>query len=152
MSTDPSAAPRRAAGAPARSTGRPRRPERGTGLLSAVLGVACIAAVLGLAVNVTLGLWTRSTVDAIAYDLARDLATAPSGTRESVDVDGAIDRATRSIGPYGSKVTFDVEQFDGDAVVLRVTAPGVALLPSMIDGGPVVGSIDRRIVVRRESP
>jgi len=117
-----------------------------------VLGVACIAAVLGLAVNVTLGLWTRSTVDAIAYDLARDLATAPSSTRESVDVDGTIDRATRSIGPYGSKVTFDVEQFDGDAVVLRVTAPGVALLPAMIDGGPVVGSIDRRIVIRRESP
>ena len=120
--------------------------------MSAVLGVACIAAVLGLAVNVTLGLWTRSTVDAVAYDLARDLASSSSSSRGSVDVSGAVERATRSLGPYGSKVAFGVEQFDDDAVVLRVTAPGVALLPSMIDGGPVVGSIDRRVVVRSESP
>ncbi len=117
-----------------------------------MLGVACIAATLGVAVNVTLGLWTRSTIDAVAYDLARDLASAPPNARGAADIDGAVQRATNSIGPYGSKVAFDVEQFDDDAVVLRVTAPGVALLPSMIDGGPLIGSIDRRIVVRSESP
>ena len=152
MSADPGATPKNPPGNPPRTQGGPRRPDRGSGLLSAVLGVACVAAVLGLAVNVSLGLWTRTTVDAIAYDLARDLATTPSGALPAVDVDGAVERARRSIGPYGSKVSFHVEQFDDDAVVLRVTSPGVALLPTMIDGGPVVGSIDRRIVVRRESP
>ena len=52
-----------------------RRDDRGSGLLSTVIGVACVAALLGLAVNLTLGLWVRSTVDAVAYDAARDLAT-----------------------------------------------------------------------------
>ena len=50
------------------------RGERGSGLLSTVIGVAVVIAVLGLAVNLAVGLWLRSTVDAIAYDAARSVA------------------------------------------------------------------------------
>jgi hypothetical protein len=129
-----------------------RRSERGSGLLSSVIGVACVAGVLGLAVNVALGLWTRSTVDAIAYDTARDIATAPSGVERMSVADDAIRRSLDTLGGYRSEVSFEVESADDDAVVLRVTAPGVALLPAFIEGGPTVGAIDRRIVVRSESP
>ena len=37
-------------------------------------------AMLGLTVNVSLGLWERSTVDAVAYDAALRVATAPVPT------------------------------------------------------------------------
>jgi hypothetical protein len=37
-------------------------------------------------------------------------------------------------------------------VALRVRAPGVGLLPAMVDTGPMVGALDRTIVVRREAP
>lgn len=127
------------------------RGERASGLLSSVIGVACVAAVLGVAVNVALGLWTRSTVDAVAYDVARDIATAPQGTDRSEVARDAVRRGTSALGTYGTEVRFDVES-TGDVVVVRVQAPGVGLLPAMIGGGPTVAALDRRIVVRTESP
>lgn len=126
--------------------------ERGSGLLGSVIGVACVAGVLGLSVNITLGLWTRSTVDAVAYDAARDIATAPSGSDRTAAAAVAVDRALGTLGTYGQQVSLDVEAADDDRVVLRVRAPGVALLPAFLDGGPTVGALDRRIVVRAESP
>jgi hypothetical protein len=117
-----------------------------------VLGVACVACLLGLAANITLGLWTRSTVDAVVYDAARDIATTPSGTDRAAAADLVIGRATDSLGVYGDQVLIDVESLGGGTTVLRVRAPGVELLPAMIGGGPTVGDLDRRIVVRNESP
>jgi hypothetical protein len=130
---------------------RLRRDERGTGLLGTVLGVAIVAGLLGFAANLTLGLWTRSTVDAVAYDAARDLATAPRATDPDTAARTAITRARSMLGPYGDRVDFDVTIND-EAVALRVRAPGVGLLPAMVDTGPMVGALDRTIVVRREAP
>lgn len=127
------------------------RDERGTGLLGTVLGVAIVAGLLGFAANLTLGLWTRSTVDAVAYDAARDLATAPRATDPDTAARTAITRARSMLGPYGDRVDFDVTIND-EAVALRVRAPGVGLLPAMVDTGPMVGALDRTIVVRREAP
>lgn len=135
-----------------RSGRRPRRLERASGLLSTVIGVACVAGVLGLAVNVALGLWTRSTVDAVAYDAARDLATAPSGVDRRAAAPEIIRRSLDTLGPYGARVRMELEPGDGSTVVLRVRAPGVSLLPSFLEGGPTVGDVDRRIVVRVEQP
>lgn len=131
---------------------RARRSERGSGLLSTVIGVACVAGVLGLSVNVALGLWTRSTVDAVAYDAARDLATTPAGVERSSVAPTVIRRSLDALGPYGSRVHMDLEPGDASTVVLRVQAPGVSLLPAFVEGGPTVGDVDRRIVVRVEQP
>jgi hypothetical protein len=131
---------------------RTRRTERASGLLSTVIGVACVAGVLGLAVNVALGLWTRSTVDAVAYDAARDLATAPAGLDRNAAAPEVIRSALDTLGPYGSRVRMELEAGDGTTVVLRVRAPGVALLPAFLEGGPTVGDVDRRVVVRVEQP
>lgn len=131
---------------------RRRRGQAGSGLLSSVLGVACVAALLGLAANVALGLWTRSTVDAVAYDAARDIATAPPGSDRAAVAAEVVRQATQSLGTYGHDVRLDVEAVDGDTTILRVQAPGLDLLPAMIDGGPTVGALDRRISIRNESP
>jgi hypothetical protein len=129
----------------------PRGDERGSGLLGAVLGVAIVAAMLGFSVNLLLGLWTRSTVDAVAYDAARDIATAPSTVDPDTAARTSVERARALLGEHGERVTFDVA-VDDQSVTLRVRSPGVGLMPALIDGGPMVGSIDRRIVIRRESP
>lgn len=128
------------------------RQERASGLLSSVFGVACVAVLLGIAVNVCIGLWMRSTVDAMAYDAARDVATTPPGPDRAREAVTALRRATDQLGSYGQDVSMDFESMDGDVVVLHVRAPGLALLPSMIEGGPTVGSLDRRVVVRSEDP
>ncbi len=124
--------------------------EHGSGLLSSVIGVGIVMALISLSANVALGLWTRSTVDAVAYDAARDVATAPSGADVHVEADEALRRAAATLGPYGSRVALRFERLDEEAVALRVTAPGVALLPRIVDGGPVVGGLDRRITMQRE--
>lgn len=131
------------------------RPEHGSGLLSTTIGVGVMIAMLGFAANVTLGLWTRTTVDAVAYDAARRVATAPA------EVEGdpaaqlateqiAIDHARETLGTFGEQVELEFEPTDPDRVVLHVRSPGVGLLPRLLGGGAIVGEIDRRIVVRRE--
>ena len=127
------------------------RDERGSGLLGSVLGVGILIALLGLASNVALGLWTRSTVDAVAYDAARDVATAPSGSDPAAVRSAAVHRAEALLGRYGRRVDLRFEgAWTAPSVTLRVRAPGISLLPRMLGDGPVVGALDRRIVVARE--
>jgi hypothetical protein len=126
------------------------RSERGSGLLGAVIGVGVVMAVLGLAANVVLGLWTRTTVDGITYDAARRVASTPAGEDPAARARQATAEARRLLGPYGSRVDLSFESLGPPTVVLHVRAPGVGLLPRMLGGGPVVGAIDRRVAVRRE--
>lgn len=134
-------------GDPAR---RARRSERGTGLLGSVFGVGIVLALVGLASNVLLGLWVRSTVDSVAYDAARRVATAPLDAGPDVGA-SALSDARRALGRYGERVSLRFEHPPGaDLVVLHVRSPGVALLPRLLGGGPTVGDLDRRIVLLRE--
>ncbi|HTO00553.1 MAG TPA: hypothetical protein VL068_07745 [Microthrixaceae bacterium] len=127
------------------------RQERGTGLLGTTFGLAIMIALLGFAVNVTLGLWTRSTVDSVAYDAARRVATSASGDGTGISEQNAIADAKVLLGEFGAKVRMNfVTVDDPDLVVLRVQAPGVSLLPKVIGGGPIIAGIDRQIVIRRE--
>lgn len=121
-------------------------------MLSSVLGVGILLALLGLTANVALGLWTRTTVDSVAYDAARHVATAPVEMSEHQARRQAIERARTLLGDFGERVELTFEDAAGtDVVVLRVRAPGVALLPRLIDGGPAVGALDRRIVMTKEA-
>ncbi len=127
-----------------------RRTERGSGLLGTLLGVGIVLVLVLLAANVCIGLWTRSTVDAVAYDAAHRIATTPAGADLRARAAEAIAAARRELGAYGDRVSFEVESFGPPSVVLHVRAPGADVLPRLVDGGPVVGALDRRIVVRRE--
>ncbi len=127
--------------------------ERGSGLLSTVIGIGCVVATLGVASNVALGLWTRTTVDAVAYDAARSVATAPSTADRARTATAATSRARDLLGAHGRTTELTFEDLGNDEqVALRVRSPGVKLLPRLIGGGPTVGAIDRRIVVQRELP
>jgi len=127
-----------------------QRTERGTGLLSSVLGVGIAVALVGFASNSLLALWVRTTVDAVAYDAARRVATAPPSAPESLRAEVIAD-ARRTLGRHGRRVEF---RFEGgpssDVVVLHVRSPGVSLLPRVLGDGPVVADLDRRIVMSRE--
>ena len=52
--------------------------ERGSGVLSTTFGVTVFVALLMFAAHVLLNLWVISSVDAVAFDAATDVAT--SGT------------------------------------------------------------------------
>lgn len=132
-----------------------RHGERGSGLLSSVFGVAVVSGMIGLGANVAIGLWIRSTVDSVAHDAAVRVASVPPGGDPRPGVPGversAVENARHLLGDYGDRVVLTfIDSGDPMFVALHVEAPGVALLPRMIGGGPVVGSIDRVIVVRRE--
>ncbi len=126
-----------------------RAGQQGAGLLGTLFGVAAVIVMVGVAANVALGLWARSTIDAAAYDAARRVASTPAGA-------DAADRARRAasdtrarLGATGRSVELTFETLGPPDVVLRVRAPGVSLLPRIVSA-PVVGSLDRRIVIRRE--
>lgn len=115
--------------------------------MSTLIGVSAVLVVIGSSVNVCLGLWTRSTVEAVAEDAARDLAATP-GEIDDARIQDVLDRARRRLGPVAARSVLVVEDVDG-AVRLHVRFPGVSLLPRMLRQ-VAVGTIDERVVVRRE--
>lgn len=138
-----------------RSTSDSKWSEAGSGLLSSVFGLAIVAATIGLAANVAIGLWIRSTVDSVAHDAATHVALAdpplPAGMNAIELERSALRKAHQLLGDYGDDVVLEfIDSGDPSVVALRVRAPGMRLLPRMINGGPVVGAIDRVILVRRE--
>lgn len=129
--------------------------ERGTGILGTTIGVASMIAMLGFASNVSLGLWTRSTVDSVAFDAARRVATAPISEPQSAASLGqieaaAIDHARQALGSYGQRVVLEFEHPNSSVVVLHVRSPAMGLLPRLISAGPILGAVDRRIIIRKE--
>ena len=127
-----------------------RYDEHGSGLLGTVFGLAIVLILVVVASNVAVGLWTRSTVEAVAYDAARRVASTPAGDDAADRARSAVADARRLLGPYGSRVDLEFESLGPRSVVLHVRAPGATLLPRMVDAGPVVGALDRRVVIRRE--
>lgn len=130
----------------------PGRSERGTGLISTAFSVAIVVGLVGLCANVAIGLWVRSTVDAVTEDAAGRVAAAPPdrGLRTAAATAEAEARAV--LGSEGDRVEMDWVELGPERVVLHVTHPGVSLAPRMLDRRLAVGRIDRTIVVRREGP
>lgn len=125
------------------------RCERGTGLLGTLFGVGAVVVTLGFAANVCVGLWTRSTVESVAQDAARDVAATPGGDVDRTRVEEILNRARARLGRTGARIRLQIE-VDTDSVVVRVRHPGVSLLPRMLGHLPAVGAVDERLVVRRE--
>ncbi|UDY35792.1 hypothetical protein [Dermatobacter hominis] len=122
--------------------------ERGSGLLGTLFGVAAVIVAIGFCANVCLGLWTRSTVEAVAQDAARDLAATPAGELDAARVETVLSRARARLGPTGAETDLRLERLD-DRVAVRVRHPGVSLMPRLV-AGPSVGALDELVVVGRE--
>ena len=132
-----------------------RSAESGAGLLGTLLGVTTFLVLLLFAVHVVVNLYAASTVTAVAFDAAREVAGADGG-RGAERVAEA--RARRVLGRAGQpdvlQLAWAYPSTDGDGqpdlVELHVRAespsrflPGVAL---------PLSSVDRTIRVRLERP
>jgi hypothetical protein len=113
-----------------------------------LFGVAAVIVTVGVCANVCIGLWTRSTVEAVAQDAARDLAATPAGELDRQRVDTVLSRARERLGPVAAATELRLERLD-DRVAVRVRHPGVSLLPRLV-AGPSVGAVDELVVVGRE--
>jgi len=116
-----------------------------------LFGVAVVLIAIGSACNVCIGLWTRSTVEAVAQDAARDLASTPATAIDADRVHEVLGRARNRLGPTGDRTRLTLESTD-PSVILHVAHPGVSLIPRLLDGHAAVGAVDERIVVGREDP
>lgn len=118
-----------------------------------MFGLAVLLGMLGLACNVALGLWSRTTTESIAYEAARSVATAAPGADRAAVREQALTRACDQLGGgcAGVHLEFKPVPAGEPMVALQVRAPGVSLLPRFIArGGPVVGGLDRTIRIRQE--
>jgi hypothetical protein len=138
-----------------RTTSTRSADEEGAGLLGTLLGVTVFLTLLLFAVHVVLNLYATSTVTAVAFDAAREVAGADGGP----EVERAAEARARAVlGRAGSverlRLAWAYPSTDGDGepdvVELRVRAespstflPGVSL---------PLASVDRIIRVRLERP
>ncbi|MFZ4519058.1 MAG: hypothetical protein ACOYOP_11755 [Microthrixaceae bacterium] len=117
-----------------------------------MLAVGAVCALLGLAADVAVGLWTRSSVDAAAEDATRRIARAPLDASLPAAADAEFDRARRVLGPVGRSVDLVLEEVGPHRVVVGLRWTGRRLLPALVPGSPTVAGLERRIAVRREEP
>lgn len=126
-----------------------RRDERGSGILSTVLGTGVFLALMLFGVQVLLGLYYRSVVTAVAYDAAKAVAGADATGGAAAEAD-AERNARDTLGDYGRGVEFDWRRSTPDLVVLEATAPRPNLLPEPLAGPAGLGDFVRTVEVRRE--
>ena len=129
-----------------------QRAERGSGLLSSVFGVAITLALVCVAAQITVALMGRTTVESVAYDAARRVATAPLEMPRADAEQRALDNARHLLGRRADAVELRFLPSTDDRVVLQVRAPGTRVLPSALGDQGEFGRLDRRIVLVRELP
>lgn len=105
---------------------------------------------LGLGSNVAVGLWARSTIEAVAYDTARRIAETPRSADVGAQSNAALRNARSGLGPLAAQVDLRVLSTGPDDVEVLVRYPGVRLVPRLLRAGPAVGALDRTVSLRRE--
>lgn len=120
-------------------------------MLSTVIGLTMLLVLLALATQVALGLLARTTTEAVAYDAARRVATAPAGMPRDEAEARTLRHAREVLGTRADRVDLRFLPAPSDRVVLQVRAEGVSLLPVAISAGVRIGDLDRRIVMVREA-
>lgn len=125
----------------------PRRDEDGAGVVGAILGAGVFLLMMLFAVQVLVGLYTSSVVNAATYDAAKSVAGSDGGDAAMADAEA---NANSQLGGYGRRVRFDWSGSTPEVVRLAVTGPRPSFLPAAV-GGPVgLGDIKRVVTVRRE--
>ncbi len=136
-----------------RTTSTRSADEAGAGLLGTLLGVTTFLVLLLFAVHVVLNLYAASTVTAVAFDAAREVAGADAGPAAQRAAEA---RARSVLGRAGSpevlRLSWAYPSTDGDAdpdlVELRVRADS---LSSFLPGVSLpLSSVDRTVRVRLE--
>jgi hypothetical protein len=143
-------------GSRSRLRGRPERPraggDAGTGLVSLIAGFTVFLVFLLFAVNILVGLFTRSVVAGTAHDVARYFATPQGGAALDQDAPAARAEATRNIvTPQvgGLQPTWTVTM-TGDFVEATVTVTHGTFLPAAFLPDWRSDTITRSARVRRE--
>jgi hypothetical protein len=138
-----------------RTTSTRSAEETGAGLLSTLLGVTAFLILLLFGVHVVLNLYAASTVTAVAFDAAREVAGADGGPAAQAAAEArARDVLGRAGRPDVLRLAWAYPSTDGDGepdlVELRVRAESPS---AFLPGVPLpLASVDRTIRVRLERP
>lgn len=111
---------------------------RGTGVFGTTFGFTVVMIFLLFAVQILFGLYTRTTVTAVASDLAQRAANEGRGAFEPDRIAFYESEARRRLGRYADDAVFEFSLTDADAdgtddtVAVRVVADLPTLLPSRL--------------------
>lgn len=126
-----------------------RSGEQGTGLLGSVIGVTVFLVLLLFAVQLGMNLYATSTVTAVAYDAAREVAGSGSGADVASAAEAAEARARAVLDRFpDDQLSFEWD-VEGDTVALTVRATRTRFLPNV---RLPFETIERTVRVRREMP
>lgn len=145
MSTTRSTASARRA-APAERPEQPvGDPERGTGLVGALVGFTVFLLLLLFGVQVLLRLYATSMLTSAAVRAAEAVASAPGD--QAAAAARAEQEARRELGTFGAtRVTFAWKEVDGQQVVLQVRGRAPGFVPLLVSSQTIV----RTVTVRTE--
>lgn len=128
-----------------------RRGERGSGLLSASVGVLVLLVLMLLATQVMYVLYARSAVTAAAYDAARIAAGAESQALPPDSRIAAADNHLRRVlGRFGRDRLSTSWSETADEVELTVSARTPSLVPAPLRRAIGIDTIRRTVRVRTE--
>lgn len=108
-------------------------PERGTGIFASAFGFTVFLVLLLFTVQVLFGLYARTTVTAVAADLAQDAANEGHELTEA-RMAAFAEEGRRRLGDYGedAEFRFAVVDADGDLVDDTVAVTVEASLPILL--------------------
>jgi hypothetical protein len=125
-----------------------RRGEEGVGLISTLAGFLVFAALLLLAVQVVLDLFTRSFVASAAFDAARVVAGSDASPTQTA-LSQAEQQARAQLGEAGREARFSWD-VNADEVRVVITVHNHNLLPAAIDRPLGLDAVTAGAQVRRE--
>lgn len=137
------------------------RGERATGVFGSTFGFTVFVIFLLFCVQLLFGLHVRTTVTAVAADLAQRAANEGPGALEAPRVEAYRAEARQRLGRYGERVTFDFRLVDtdrdgrGDTIAVRVDARLPTLLPErLVPASPTrfTRTMHARLEVFQEEP
>ncbi|HZT64436.1 MAG TPA: hypothetical protein VFA11_01465 [Acidimicrobiales bacterium] len=123
-------------------------PDAGVGLISTLVGFLICLALLLLAVQVSLDLWSRSVLSAVAYDAARVVAGSDSAAAANA-VPSAEGVARQELGRAGGDVSFRWA-LSADEVTVTLSMTRRSLMPAALSRPLGLDHVTRTAQVRRE--
>lgn len=108
--------------------------DRGTGVFGTLFGFTVLIVFLLFAVQLLFGLYARTTVTAVASDLAQRLANEGARAPEAGRLAFYESEARRRLGTYADDASFDftIDDLDADGVEDSVAVRVVADLPTLL--------------------
>lgn len=110
------------------------RSDAGTGVFGSTFGFTVVLIFLLFAVQLLFGLYARTTVTAVATDLAQQAANEGPGAFEPDRLAFYDSEARRRLGSYADDATFEffLDDVDADGVDDTVSVRVVADLPTLL--------------------